>query len=776
MKILKNLAIGLGTLGLMMSVTSCGNTDTPASDSAYSESDHSHNHDHSNSDSSGSTSESGSSTTGGSSSTTTPTTPTVHTHTWGGVRYEFTSVNGNYSITARRDCTTCDEHEEEAVSAVKNIIKEPTCTETGSAIVVSDDFTNSSFTVQTKTVTLDALGHNKVHHEEVDATCDNDGHSEYDECLRCGEITGYTKYEKLGHDYQISYTWSDDLTTVTATRVCLNDETDIVSEVGRAVVQTIKQATCQETGLATSTASFINSFFETQRRENAVVPKTEHNLKIISGYDATCTEDGLTDKIYCLDCGEVIQEATDIFAEGHKYEWVGAVEPTCQNDGSTGEYKCTVCGKVMCEASTIEKTEHAFSYIRHTATCKEDGYWIMTCQTCGYEEVDESTVAYASAAYHKEVIVPAKEPTSCLESGKGYYEWSYCSVCGEELIAKVEREGFHKYEPTGFKCIYCGHERDYNSYGEINPNNTTLYKYVSYSFIESEANQYTYPTVINGMQNVVTKRKSDYTNRYFYTSSIEDEDYAAASVLAKLALYQDLRYYPGLNKFTITYTGYTATDFVLDDEGDIIGEIKLAMFNNVDTAIGTNSSSFKDGQFARIKFHLSDGSVVEMNFSVDKEYELEFSIEDVVSIDATVATLIYGYNSDVNKWVDVEYKDLTLYTTPVDHIRDENHAYGADAWCYGDLTIVKNEDYVNYYRATHYYECDSNYNITTNYYLSVDEFVFTEEEIQNSTINLCYMSDAYRYEITIPDDFTAGTYKIKIDLINNEVTFVPVTE
>ena len=793
MKILKNLAIGLGTLGLMMSVTSCRNTDTPASDSTYSESDHSHNHDHSNSDSSGSTSESGSSTTGGSSSTTTPTTPTVHTHTWGGVRYEFASVNGNYSITARRNCTTCDEHEEEAVSAVKNVIKEPTCTETGSAVVVSDDFTNSSFTVQTKTVTLEALGHNKVHHEEVDATCDNDGHSEYDECLRCGEITGYTKYEKLGHDYQISYTWSDDLTTVTATRVCLNDETDVVSEVGRAVVQTIKQATCQETGLVTSTASFTNSFFETQRRENAVVPKTEHNLKIISGYDNTCTEDGLTDKIYCLDCGEVIQEALKTTPKGHKYDYVGRVEPTCQTEGSTGVLQCVVCGDVLEETQVLEKVDHSYVWKgKSTATCKEDGYAIVECEYCGLEKINEDQVVKAIDVAHTPEIVPAVEPTSCLFEGVGYTEWTRCSVCGMELSSKTLIPGDHKYEPDGFECIYCGKTRYINDNGEYNPETYQLKNY-KYAFFDTNGTSLM-PYKINGIENTFTTRTVAGKEQYVSTLSA---DYSKISIsienlLGEFQIFENTNGMTKLSrahKFSIEkYNSRTDTTTV------------YGLFQNLDTSIGTNYSTLNNGELAKVKFYLKNGETVEKTLVADTDCYLNFALTDIIKIDATFACLNYGSTSNLNEWIDVEYKDVKFIVNN-EHLEGDLHNVGTGEGfgTESNIIIIKNNDYLNYSNTIHYMNVEYNDNIqqeipTTDYYISEDTFTITEEEIQSGTIKFDYITNTHQDKIEIPSDLTAGTYKIKIEyvwkvesdpgleetyyFVNGDfaISFIPVTE
>ena len=66
------------------------------------------------------------------------------------------------------------------------------------------------------------------------------------------------------------------------------------------------------------------------------------------------------------------------------------------------------------------------------AVCEEAGEKLYTCQR------EECTVTYTEeikALEHQEVKVEAKA-ASCEETGNE--AWSYCAVCGNELIAKVE--------------------------------------------------------------------------------------------------------------------------------------------------------------------------------------------------------------------------------------------------------------------------------------------------------------------------------------------------
>ena len=74
---------------------------------------------------------------------------------------------------------------------------------------------------------------------------------------------------------------------------------------------------------------------------------------VLDAKDATCTEPGSTGEVVCVDCGAVVQEATEIAAKGHTFgEWVTVKEPTTTEEGSK-ERICSVCQTK--ETETIAK-------------------------------------------------------------------------------------------------------------------------------------------------------------------------------------------------------------------------------------------------------------------------------------------------------------------------------------------------------------------------------------------------------------------------------------
>ena len=112
-----------------------------------------------------------------------------HTHEWGDVSYAW--AEDNSTCTATRVCKGDESHKEtETANSTYSVVTEAKCEEDGEGRY-SVSFTNEAFTAQTKDVTLEAIGH------------------------EWGTPT---------------YTWSDDYSSCTATRVCKNDSNHIESE------------------------------------------------------------------------------------------------------------------------------------------------------------------------------------------------------------------------------------------------------------------------------------------------------------------------------------------------------------------------------------------------------------------------------------------------------------------------------------------------------------------------------------------------------------------
>ena len=100
-----------------------------------------------------------------------------------------------------RRCTRCGELLESRTIDAKGhsygywiVDKDPTCTESGSR------HKTCSVCGDTVTETVDALGHDLVHHDAKAPTCTESGHEAYDTCSRCDYST-YHEIPAKGHSY-----------------------------------------------------------------------------------------------------------------------------------------------------------------------------------------------------------------------------------------------------------------------------------------------------------------------------------------------------------------------------------------------------------------------------------------------------------------------------------------------------------------------------------------------------------------------------------------------
>ena len=274
---------------------------------------------------------------------------------WIAIRNETGKIIG-YKVIAERKCNE-DESRDifEAAEATYAVIAEPTCETAGEACwtVV---FRNTAFDAQTKKEVLAATGH------------------------AWGEAV---------------YEWAEDLSTVTATRICANDRTHVESETATVKAEVTKAATCEDKGETTYTAEFENKAFQKQVRTEADIPATGHAwgeavyewAEDLSTVTATriCANDRthvesetaavkaeVTKAATCEDKGETtytaefknkafqkqVRTEADIEAKGHvpgEPVKENVIPPTTEEDGRHDEVVyCTVCGKELSRETVID--------------------------------------------------------------------------------------------------------------------------------------------------------------------------------------------------------------------------------------------------------------------------------------------------------------------------------------------------------------------------------------------------------------------------------------
>ena len=166
-------------------------------------------------------------------------------HDWGETVYTW--KDDNSSVFASRTCKNPSESmhiDYESSDTTATVVKEPTCDEKGSTVYTAV-FENEAFETQTKTVETDALGHSWK------AT---------------------------------TYVWSEDNSSVTATRKCGGCEL-VETETVTAESKIIKEPTETEYGEKLITGIFENGAFETQSKTVKIPKKTaeEISYRCISG-------------------------------------------------------------------------------------------------------------------------------------------------------------------------------------------------------------------------------------------------------------------------------------------------------------------------------------------------------------------------------------------------------------------------------------------------------------------------------------------------------------
>lgn len=165
--------------------------------------------------------------------------------------------------------------------------------------------------------------HALVHHEAQAPTCTAVGWEAYDTCSRCGYTTKVEK-QKTPHSYGTpTYVWAANNASCTATRTCTACQ-HVEDETVNAQKQVTQNRSCTLNELSTFTATFTNTAFAQQTKENVkTADMTGHT------YSATEWESNVDNHWHeCSVCHTQIDKA--------EHNWKDATY--------TAPKTCTVCG------------------------------------------------------------------------------------------------------------------------------------------------------------------------------------------------------------------------------------------------------------------------------------------------------------------------------------------------------------------------------------------------------------------------------------------------
>ena len=409
-------------------------------------------------------------------------------HSWGEITYEWSDDLS--SVTATRVCANDPSHVETETAAVTaEVLSDASCDEPGETVFTAV-FANEALEAQSRTETsADAEGHvwceptyewaEDLSSVTATRVCERDAaHVETEtvqtsastitnpSCSAAGE-TSYAAHfenptfadqirveadiEALGHAWgEPTYEWAEDLSSITATRVCANDPSHVETETAAVTAEITKPAVCEEAGQTTYTAVFENEAFEAQSRTETDIEALGHAwgepsyewAEDLSSITATrvCANDPahvetetaavtaeITKPAVCEEMGDTTYSAvfeneafeaqsrteTDIEALGHawgepSYEWaedLSSITATrvCANDPSHAE------------SETVAVT----SEVTKPATCTEMG---------------DTTY---SAVFENEAFAPQSRTETDIEAlGHSWMKATHrapqtCSVCGE---------------------------------------------------------------------------------------------------------------------------------------------------------------------------------------------------------------------------------------------------------------------------------------------------------------------------------------------------------
>ena len=198
--------------------------------------------------------------------------------------------------------------------------------------------------------------HELEHIVAVPAGCETEGNIEYWHCSGCGKYYSDSKTENeitlesarispLGHNWgEVSYTWSEDSSTVTARRVCRRDESHEESETAETTAEVTQEATCESEGKTTYTAEFKNEAFESQSKTVSDIKAKGHDWSEWSvTKEATENEEGQEIRTCSRDPEHTDTRPVPKLNHVHNLSRVEEVEASCTKSGHKAYYECSGC-------------------------------------------------------------------------------------------------------------------------------------------------------------------------------------------------------------------------------------------------------------------------------------------------------------------------------------------------------------------------------------------------------------------------------------------------
>ena len=359
----------------------------------------------------------------------------------------------------------------------------PTCTTDGK----EEDQQCSKCGMVIRGASIPATGHTEEVIPGVNATCTEPGMTAGTKCSVCGEIlTEQEEIPALGHDWGIpTYVWSDDNSSVTATRICTNDTSHVETETVDTTYEVITEETEKEAGEGRWTSgAFENESFDIQTKTIEIPPYgyevTYEWNKTDDGYTVTgtavpyntaadtisetvsatyaiitepsCTEEGVglwTTAAFENEQFSVQTREETIAAKGHNMTAHAAAEATCETTGNSAYWNCDVCSKYFSDengTSIIAEDSWIIPALGHVwgevvYEWSEDNHTVTATRVC---KNDASHIETEEIQTTSEITKPA----TCEKAGETTYTATFTNEVFSEqtkVVEDIEALG-HKYE------------------------------------------------------------------------------------------------------------------------------------------------------------------------------------------------------------------------------------------------------------------------------------------------------------------------------------------
>lgn len=439
-------------------------------------------------------------------------------HSYGKPVFSWTATTETATSSAAFTCAECAEGTEGHAVTVDCSVTEQSrvdakCDEAGSVTYTASVVLDGETYTDSLDVEIPAQHVQLVEYPANLPTCENGGNEAYVECLSCGYST-YKQVAPLGHDWEVTYKWSEDYAACTANGVCKRDASHTVTATTTDITSETTDATCTADGQTVYTAVFTEDWAKPAEGESiteTVTIPAEHSYEY--DYDDThhwqiCTVEGCeaaTEKEEhsfgedgkCTVCGMEENSGEHV----HKLVAVEESAATCTEAGKKAHWKCEGCDKLFSDETgetEVEDDDLAIDALGHDWGEVTDCTQGMTCQREGCGATGEPEHSYGdrwymnnNTHYHKCTVCGAKADEAahttyvdftCQKEGHGRtYANSVCEVCGmgnAETVIKLDTTSLNAASEIVLNMKFIISKGILNSIGKVEiyeePNETTI--------------------------------------------------------------------------------------------------------------------------------------------------------------------------------------------------------------------------------------------------------------------------------------------------------------